>query len=260
MRIWEHKACYKKDSTTISEPRHDDEVAERPSAQPLKRLNGMTIRRKLLAALIAVAIFSALHLSAQAPAPSPHSTSTPYAGDLSIFETPGRDQRLQIDRVMDLLYLKPGSTIADIGAGGGWFSVRAARRVAPNGRVIAEDINAKAIAYIQQRAQREHLANIEPLLGTPDDPKLAPNSLDAALMLKVYHEIAHPQLVLADLRAALKPGARFGIIDKNGNGADHGLNEPIVRAEVEHAGFHQVARYDFTKADGQDYFLIFEKK
>jgi SAM-dependent methyltransferase len=126
--------------------------------------------------------------------------------------------------------------------------------------VIAEDINPKAIAYIQQRAQREHLANIVPLLGTPDDPKLTPNSLDAALMLKVYHEIAHPPLVLANLRAALKPGARFGIIDRNGNGGDHGLKESIVRDEVEHAGFRQVARYDFTKADGQDYFLIFVKQ
>jgi predicted methyltransferase len=113
---------------------------------------------------------------------------------------------------------------------------------------------------MEQRAQREKLPNIVPLLGTPDDPKLAPNSLDAALMLKVYHEIAHPQPVLAVLREALKPGARFGIIDKNGTGADHGLDEKILRAEVEHAGFVQVARYDFTKADGQDYFLIFEKR
>lgn len=189
-----------------------------------------------------------------------HPTSTPYTGDLSIFEEPGREKRLQIDRVMDLLQLKPGSTVADIGAGSGWFSVRAARRVGPNGRVIAEDINAKAVTYIQQRAQREHLANIVPVLGTPDDPKLTPNSLDAALMLKVYHEIAHAPLVLANLRAALKPGARFGIIDRNGNGADHGLKESIVRDEVEHAGFRQVARYDFTKADGQDYFLIFVKQ
>ncbi|HEY4050729.1 MAG TPA: methyltransferase domain-containing protein [Acidobacteriaceae bacterium] len=221
----------------------------------------MTIRRKLLATLFAVSIVvSAPNLPGQTPAPPPHPTSTPYAGDLSIFEKPGRDQRLQIDRVMDLLHLKPGSTIADIGAGSGWFSVRAARRVAPSGRVIAEDINPKAIAYIQQRAQREHFANIEPLLGTADDPKLTPNSLDAALMLKVYHEIAHPQLVLANLRAALNPGARFGIIDRNGNGADHGLSEPIVRAEVERAGFLQIGRYDFTKADGQDYFLIFEKR
>jgi predicted methyltransferase len=219
----------------------------------------MTFRLKLLAALFAV-VLSAPTLPAQAPAPPTHPTSTPYAGDLSIFEEPGRDKRLQIDRVMDLLHLKPGSIVADIGAGGGWFSVRAARRVGPKGRVIAEDINPKAIAYIQQRAQREHLANIVPLLGTPDNPKLTPNSLDAALMLKVYHEIAHAPLVLANLRAALKPGARFGIIDRNGNGADHGLKESIVREEVEHAGFRQVARYDFTKADGQDYFLIFEKK
>jgi ubiquinone/menaquinone biosynthesis C-methylase UbiE len=214
----------------------------------------------LLATFFAVVILSAPNLPAQTPAPPSHPTSTPYAGDLSIFEEPGREKRLQIDRVMDLLQLKPGSTIADIGAGGGWFSVRAALRVGANGRVIAEDINPKFIAYIQQRAQREHLANIVPVLGTPDDPKLTPNSLDAALMLKVYHEIAHPPLVLANLRAALKPGARFGIIDRNGNGADHGLKESIVRDEVEHAGFRQVARYDFTKADGQDYFLIFVKQ
>jgi ubiquinone/menaquinone biosynthesis C-methylase UbiE len=218
----------------------------------------MTQRHKLLVTLFAIVFIWVPIVRAQTPAS--HPTSTPYTGDLSIFEEPGRDKRLQIDRVMDLLNLKPGSTVADIGAGGGWFSVRAARRVAPNGRVIAEEINPKAIAYIQQRAKREHLSDIETLLGTPDDPKLAPNSLDAALMLKVYHEIAHPQLVLANLRTALKPGARFGIIDRHGNGADHGLNEPIVRAEVERAGFRQVARYDFTKADGQDYFLIFEKR
>lgn len=220
------------------------------------RLTAMTFRRTLLVTLLACSFTPGL----RGQAPATHPTSTPYAGDLSIFEEPGREKRLQIDRVMDLLQLKPGMTIADIGAGGGWFSVRAARRVGPGGRVVAEDINPKGITSIQQRAQREHLANIEPLLGTPDDPRLAPESLDAALMLKVYHEIAHPEVVLAHLRAALKPGARFGIIDKNGSGSDHGLNEPILRAEVERAGFRQVARYDFTKADGQDYFLIFEKR
>jgi ubiquinone/menaquinone biosynthesis C-methylase UbiE len=211
---------------------------------------------KLLLALLAIS----LPLRAQTPAPPPHPTSTPYAGDLSIFEEPGRDQRLQINHVMDLLHLHPGSTVADIGAGGGWFSIRAAKRVGPTGLVIAEDINPAAITAIRDRAAREHLPNIHPLLGTPDNPNLTPNSLDAALMLKVYHEIAHPQLVLANLRAALKPGARFGIIDRNGTGADHGLNEPILRSEVEAYGFKQVSRYTFTKADGQDYFLIFEKK
>jgi ubiquinone/menaquinone biosynthesis C-methylase UbiE len=198
---------------------------------------------------------------AQTPAPLPqHPTSTPYTGDLSIFDEPGRDQRLHVDRVMDLLNISAGKTVADIGAGGGWFSVRAARRGGPNGKVIAEDINPRTIDYIRNRAQREHLGNVEEVLGTPDDPHLPPNSLDAALMLKVYHEIAHPEVLLAHLRAALKPGARFGIIDRSGNGADHGLNEPIVREEVERAGFKQVGRYDFTKTDGQDYFLIFEKR
>jgi SAM-dependent methyltransferase len=186
-------------------------------------------------------------------------TSTPYSGDLSIFEEPGRDQRLQINRVMDLLQLGPGKTVADIGAGGGWFSVRAARRVGPGGKVYAEDINPRFIESIRERAAREHLQNITPVIGTAEDIKLPPDSLDAALMLKVYHEIAWPPPLLIGLRAALRPGARFGIIDRNGNGQDHGLNEKIVREEVEKAGFKQVGRYDFTKGDGQDYFLIFEK-
>jgi SAM-dependent methyltransferase len=142
--------------------------------------------------------------------------------------------------------------------------VRAAKRVAggPNGggKVIAEDINPAAVDAIRARAIKENLLNIEPYLGTPDNPKLAPDSIDAALMLKVYHEIAHPTQVLENLRNAMRPGARFGIIDRNGSGADHGLEERIVRKEVEAAGFKQVGRYDFTKADGQDYFLIFEKK
>lgn len=161
---------------------------------------------------------------------------------------------------MDLLGLKPGSVVADIGAGGGWFTVRAAKRVAPNGYVVAEEINPKAVDAIRDRAGREKLSNVQPLLGTPDDPRLKPDSLDAALMLKVYHEIAHPAVVLGVLHEALKPGGRFGIIDRNGSGSDHGLDEKVVRAEVERNGFRQVGRHDFTKADGQDYFLIFEKR
>jgi predicted methyltransferase len=205
------------------------------------------------------ALLLAAALGLQTPTAT-HPTSTPYAGDLNIFEDPNRAQKLQIDRVMDLLHITPGKTVADIGAGGGWFTVRAARRVGPTGRVIAEDINPQYVEAIRARAIKENLLNIEPFLGTPDDPMLAPNTLDAALMLKVYHEIAHPALVLATLHAALKPGALFGIIDRNGNGSDHGLQEKVLRAEVEANGFKQVGRYDFTKADGQDYFLIFQKR
>ena len=187
-------------------------------------------------------------------------TSAPYSGDLSIFEYPDRDKKLQIDRVMDLLGIQPGKNVADIGAGSGWFTVRAARRVGPKGVVFAEDINGAAIQYIDQRARKENLPNVKTVLGTPDDTSLPAGSVDALMMLKVYHEIAHPIPVMKKLHASLRADARVGIIDRNGNGTDHGLNRDIVVKEMAEAGFKLTAKYDFTKADGQDYFLIFVAK
>lgn len=184
-------------------------------------------------------------------------TSAPYAGDLSIFEYPDRDKKLQIERVMDLLGISAGKSVADIGAGSGWFTVRAARRVGPAGMVYAEDISPPAIEFMNQRMVKEKLINVKTVLGTPDDTKLPAASTDAVLMLKVYHEIAHPVPVMKQLRAALRPGARVGIIDRNGSGSDHGLNYDVVEKEMGEAGYKLVTKYDFTKADGQDYFLIF---
>ncbi len=192
-----------------------------------------------------------------APAPYTRPTSTPYTGDLSVFEEPNRDKLLQTDRVLDTLHLHAGSSVADIGAGGGWFSVRAARRVGPSGHVYAEDINPHAIDTIRDRAEREHLPQITPVLGSADDPKLPPNSLDAAVMLRVYHEVAHPPLLLAALHRSLRPGGRLGVIDHPGNGADHGINAEVVRREVERAGFHYAGLYDFTKGDQNDYMIVF---
>src|SRR5580658_3109585 len=99
-------------------------------------------------------------------------TSIPYTGDLSIFDTPGRDERLQINRVMDMLGIAPGKNVADIGAGSGWFTVRAARRVTASGTVYAADINPEAIRYIDQRAKKEQLPNVKTILSQPDDPQL----------------------------------------------------------------------------------------
>lgn len=197
-------------------------------------------------------------LSAQQPAASPaHPTSTPYAGDLGIFENADRAKNLQIDRVMDILHIAPGKAVADIGAGGGWFTVRAARRVGADGIVYAEDINPQYIGAIERRASKEQLSNVKPTLGTPNDPKLLPGTVDAVLLLKVYHEIADTRTFLRNLRPALRPGARVGIIDRNGMGDDHGLKQATLEKEMLAAGFHEVEHYDFTKADGQDYFLVF---
>ena len=225
-------------------------------ANPAER----NVRLKPMRMLCLSLLLAATTLASLAQTPLQHPTSTPYAGDLNIFETPGRAERLHIDRVMDIMRITPGKTVADIGAGGGWFSVLAAKRVGPTGTVLAEDINPLYIEAINKRAATEHLPNIKAILGTPGDPRLPPNSVDAVMMLKVYHEIAHPQTVLAALYVAMRSGARFGIIDRNGKGDDHGLAEKTAREEVERAGFRQVARHDFTKDDGQDYFLVFEKR
>lgn len=225
-------------------------------------------RTRTLAAVLGLSLASLLvprpsvlaAAAQQAPAQQQRPTSTPYSGDLSIFEEPGRDQKLQIDRVMDILGITQNTVVADIGAGSGWFTVRAARRVGRGGRVFAEDINPNAIDAISTRAKKENLENVRVVLGTPDDPKLPQGSTSAVLLLKVYHEIAHPVPFMKTLRDDLHPDARVGIIDRNGNGTDHGLNRDIVEREMNEAGYKKIGQYDFTKADGQDYFLVFEPK
>lgn len=187
-------------------------------------------------------------------------TSKPYTGDLSIFDSPGRDEKLQVNRVMDILEIAPGKTVADIGAGSGWFTVRAARKVTEAGSVYAVDINPEATRYIDQRAQKEGLHNVKTILSRSDDPKLPLNQIDAVLLLKTYHEVDKPVVLLRNLRASLRPGAKVGIIDRNGNGENHGIAPEIVIKEASEAGYALQSKYDFVKGDGMDYFLIFAMK
>jgi predicted methyltransferase len=196
----------------------------------------------------------------QAAGQAQRPTSTPYSGDLSIFEYPDRDKKLHVDRVMDLLGIRPGKVVADVGAGSGWFTARAAARVGTSGTVYAEDINPKAIDYISQRVARDKLANVQAVLGTVDDTKLPANSVDAVLILKTYHEMARPIPLMEKLKLSLRPGAKVGIIDRNGDGTDHGIMPEVVEREMAQAGYKRVGKYDFTKSDGQDYFLIFVVK
>src|SRR5579864_7092211 len=194
--------------------------------------------------------------TAQASSPQQRKTSEPYTGDLSIFESKGREQRLQLNRVMDILGLGAGKSVADIGEGSGWFSVRAAKRVG-GGVVYAVDINPEAVRYITERAKKEQFPNIKPILSKPDDPLLPPDSVDAVLLLKTYHEIAQPVALMEKLRKALRPGAKVGIIDRNGNGENHGVGSDVVIREAKEAGYKLVDQYDFVKGDDMDYFLVF---
>ncbi len=221
------------------------------------------MRRTIVLIVLSSSLFS-VSRTASAGIPSPQTqteaqrpTSTPYAGDLSIFEYPDRDKKLHVDRIMDLLGIAPGKAVADVGAGSGWFTVRAAAKVGASGTVYAEDINPQAIDHIARRADKEKLGNVHTVLGTVDDPKLAAGSVDAILILKTYHEFAHPIPIMEKLRSALRPGGKVGIVDRHGDGTDHGIMPDVVEREMKEAGFKRVGQYDFTKDDGQDYFLIF---
>lgn len=196
--------------------------------------------------------------SSQASREISRPTSQPYTGDLAIFEDPERDRKLQINRVMDILGIEQGATVADIGAGSGWFTVRAARRVGPNGLVYAVEINRDYLNYIEARTVREKLSNIRPVLGQPDSPSLPQQSFYAVLILKTYHEIAQPIPLLKHIKQSLRTGGRLGIIDRNGRGDDHGLDSDIVIREAKQAGFLLIDQYDFVKPDGMDYFLVFQ--
>jgi predicted methyltransferase len=212
-------------------------------------------------AVLLAALSLTSQVTAQSTAPqTDRQTSTPYTGDLSIFDVPGRDENLQVNRVMDLLGIEPGRNVADIGAGSGWFTVRAARRLASSGTVYAVDINPEAITYIEQRAAKEQLHNIKTILSKPDDPQLPADTIDAVLLLKTYHEISHPVTLLTNLRRSLTPGAKIGIIDRNGDAQNHGINKDIVIREANAAGYELKSSYDFVKGDGMDYFLIFSAK
>jgi len=187
-------------------------------------------------------------------------TSEPYTGDLSIFDSPGRDERLQINRVMKILGVSPGTVVADIGAGSGWYTVRAAKRVTETGLVYAVEINPEAIRYITQRIQKENLHNVKTILSKPDDPLLPANKIDSVLLLKTYHEVAEPVTLLRNLRASLRTGAKVGVIDRNGNGENHGVARDVVIREASQAGYTLQEQYDFVKGDGMDYFLVFTAK
>ena len=221
----------------------------------------LSLRAVVLALyLVSEAVSCMAQSSAQVPALAPaqqRKTSEPYTGDLSIFDSPGREERLQIQRVMDILGVQPGKAVADIGAGSGWFTVRAAKRVGGSGQVYAVDINPEAIRYIGARAEKERLQNVKTILSKTDDPLLPAKSVDAVLLLKTYHEVATPVALLQNLRAALRPGAKVGIIDRNGNGEDHGVGHDVVFREAKEAGYRLLEQYDFVKGDKMDYFLVF---
>jgi len=183
--------------------------------------------------------------------------------DLGLLEPPDREAWQKPDQVMDAMHVAEGTTVADIGAGGGWFTVRLARRVGPHGRVYAVDVQRLMIEAIQRRVQREGFQNVVPVLNDYDDPKLPPNAPpDAVLIVDAFHEMEDPVLMLRNVARTLKPHARIGIIDyREGNGGpgpDAAVRVPpgTVIAQAANAGLKLVEEHKFLP---YQYFLIFGK-
>ena len=162
---------------------------------------------------------------------------------------------------MDALGIYDGNVVADIGAGGGWFTVRLARRVGPQGRVYAEDVQHEMLEAIKRRVDREGLRDrVFPTRGSDTDPGLAPGTLDAILMVDVYNEIKQPVVLLRNLAKSLKPTGRIGIINftKEGGGPGPPIEERVdaerVIREATAAGLRLIDRPNFLR---YQYILVF---
>lgn len=134
-------------------------------------------------------------------------------GGAGWLERPEREAEEATSRAVEALELRAGMTVADIGAGSGYYTVRMARKVGPSGRVYATDIQRGMLDILQRRVTAERLDNVVPVLGGVDDPRLPPASIDLALMVDVYHELSAPQAFVRRLKDALKPDGRLVLIE-----------------------------------------------
>ena len=157
-----------------------------------------------------------------------------------VFDDPARDAWQHPDDVVAALGLSPTMTVADIGAGTGYFTVRLARAV-PDGQVIATDIEPDMVRYLGDRARRERLGNVRAVLATGDDPHLAPTSVDRVLVVDVWHHVANRGVYANGLAAALRPGGQIAIVDftqeaTHGPPREHRLRPEVIIADLQGAG------------------------
>ncbi len=167
-----------------------------------------------------------------------------------------RDSLNEAQKVMDLANIREGSTVADIGAGEGYYTVRLGARVGKEGRVLAGDIDAAALQRLGLRVERERLDNVSIKLGTPDDPKLPANSFDRIFLIHMYHEVTEPFAFLWRLRPALRQGGQVIVVDVDRPTGEHGIPPPLLFCEFGAVGF-RLTRFE-RKPELQGYYAQFE--
>jgi ubiquinone/menaquinone biosynthesis C-methylase UbiE len=167
-----------------------------------------------------------------------------------------RDRIREADMVMDRALIAKGMTVADIGAGEGYYTVRLAQRVGEDGRVLAQDIVPNVRDTLAERVTRERLDNVSVKLGAPADPRLPANSFDRIMLVHMYHEIEAPYEFLWRLRPALRPGGRVVIVDANRPTAAHGTPPALLDCEMRSVGYRRTAFSVLPAADA--YLALYE--
>ena len=166
-----------------------------------------------------------------------------------------RDDASEPLQLVRLLGIKPGMTVADIGAGSGYYVVRLSPIVGSNGRVIAEDVVPEYLRGLRNRVRNLGLQNVVIRLGEPHDPRLPADSLDIAILVHMYHEIVQPYALLYNLVPALKSDARIGIVDAFGPTSEHGTPPSLLRCELAAVGYRKVSLDRLTGSNA--YLAIF---
>jgi ubiquinone/menaquinone biosynthesis C-methylase UbiE len=217
-------------------------------------LPAMQLPRRVLPAGLVVVALSLAALAAQRPGVHPVSGRV-FALPMGVAGAPWLDRRERLDEeepdlAMRLIKVERGSTVADLGAGSGYFTVRLGKAVGTAGKVYAVDIQQGMLDLLQGAVTKERLTNVIPVLGAVDDPRLPAASLDLVLMVDVYHELSSPQTTLAHLKNALKPGGRLVLLEYRAEDPnvpilpEHKMTKAMVKLEVEHEGFRQQRVYD----------------
>ncbi len=161
-----------------------------------------------------------------------------------------RDAAGEAQKVMDLAEITPGMTVADIGAGEGYYTVRLAERVGHSGRVLAQDIDSDALERLARRVERERLDNVSIKPGEGDDPRLPNNSFDRVFLVHMYHEVREPYAFLWRLWPSLREGGQVIVVDVDRPTDQHGIDPLLLSCEFRQVGFELVAFKDAPELAG----------
>ena len=171
-------------------------------------------------------------------------------GDTEFSTEAARDEAGEASYVMDWAGIQLGTTVADIGAGEGYYTIRLAERVGPKGRVLAQDINRGALDRLGERVTREQLDNVAIKEGAVDDPRLPQNSFDRIFMVHMYHEIEEPYAFLWRMRPALAKGGQVIVVDRDRATDRHGIPPKLLFCEFDAVGYRLTGFTEQLKLGG----------